>query len=100
VEYHRIYKVNKTNVKKALILEHGKAKKRFGMDIISNGPFTEVNIHKEYYSIYNRIYTYIKYITNTLYSYNLNLYIFIYINDNLTCIYFKIYSKNIIVTWL
>jgi hypothetical protein len=41
VDYHRVYKINKTNIKKALILEHGKAKKRFGMDIISNGPFTE-----------------------------------------------------------
>jgi len=41
VDYHRTYKVNKTTVKKALILEHGKAKKRFGMDIISNSPFTE-----------------------------------------------------------
>ncbi|ORY34491.1 plus-3-domain-containing protein [Neocallimastix californiae] len=41
VEYHRTYKINKTPIKKALILEHGKAKKRFGMDIISNGPFTE-----------------------------------------------------------
>ncbi|ORX48675.1 plus-3-domain-containing protein [Piromyces finnis] len=46
VEYHRIYKVNKTNVKKALILEHGKAKKKFGMDIISNGPFTEQEYHR------------------------------------------------------
>jgi len=41
VDYHRTYKVNRTTVKKALILEHGKAKKRFGMDIISNSPFTE-----------------------------------------------------------
>ncbi|ORX84697.1 plus-3-domain-containing protein [Anaeromyces robustus] len=41
VDYHRTYKINKTTIKKALILEHGKAKKRFGMDIISNGPFTE-----------------------------------------------------------
>jgi len=41
VDYHRTYKINKTTIKKALILEHGKAKKRFGMDIISNSPFTE-----------------------------------------------------------
>lgn len=40
-DYHKTYKINKTIIKKALILGHGKAKKRFGMDIISNGPFTE-----------------------------------------------------------
>jgi hypothetical protein len=44
VDYHRTYKLNKTVIKKALNLKHGKAEKVFLMDVISNSPFTEVSL--------------------------------------------------------
>ena len=41
-EYHRIYKVNGSQAKKALKVVHGKAEKEFLLDMVSNGDFTEV----------------------------------------------------------
>jgi RNA polymerase-associated protein RTF1 len=44
VEYHKVYQVGSAPVKIALSLTHGKAKRTFTMDILSNSPFTEVRM--------------------------------------------------------
>ncbi|KAI8848037.1 hypothetical protein BC829DRAFT_394915 [Chytridium lagenaria] len=41
VEYHRNYQLGKITTRKALSLSHGKARKVFLMDVVSNQPITE-----------------------------------------------------------
>ncbi|KAJ3105954.1 RNA polymerase-associated protein rtf1 [Phlyctochytrium planicorne] len=47
VDYHRIYNLGQTSTRKALSLSHGKAKKVFLMDVISNQPIQEAE-YKRY----------------------------------------------------
>ncbi|KAJ3221075.1 RNA polymerase-associated protein rtf1 [Clydaea vesicula] len=41
VDHHKVYQIGHTQLNKALLLAHGKAEKKFTMDIISNSPFTQ-----------------------------------------------------------